>query len=96
MNRILTALALGLILLIPTAASADTPGCVSMSEYNNMDRYLTTGQVANRFDTNGWYINTGPERFKRGYDPCWTNQRKVVVWYDLTTGLSDDWAVQDN
>lgn len=78
-----------------TAATADTPGCVSRAEYDNLERFLSAGQVAGRFDTSGWYIGSGPERFRRGYSPCWSDERKVVVWYSLNTGLSDDWAVQD-
>jgi hypothetical protein len=79
----------------PAAAVADTPGCVSHAEFDNMDRFLSTQQVAGRFDTNGWYIDSGPDRFRRGYATCWADDRKVVVWYSLNTGLSDDWAVRD-
>lgn len=84
------------VALVPTsAAMADTPGCVSRAEFDNMERGLSAGQVAGRFDTNGVYLGSGEERFRRGYDACWTNERRVVVWYSLTTGLSDDWATRE-
>lgn len=76
-------------------AAADTPGCVSRAEFDNMIRGLSVGQVSGRFDTNGVYLGAGDGRFRRGYDACWTNDRRVVVWYSLTTGLSDDWAIRD-
>lgn len=97
----LTAMVLPAILLgtpfgsDPGAALLDTPGCVSRAEYDDMTRFLSVGQVAGRFDTNGWYIGSGEERFRRGYEPCWTDTRKVVVWYSLTTGLSVDWDIRD-
>lgn len=81
--------------LAPSSAAADTPGCVSHVEFDNMEKFLSVGQVAGRFDTNGWYIGSGEERFRRGYEACWTDERKVVVWFDLTTGLSDDWATRE-
>jgi hypothetical protein len=96
MKRFLMVGALVCAGLVPAApAAADTPGCVSHAEFDNMEKYLSTQQVAGRFDTAGYYIGSGPERFRRGYDPCWTDLRRVVVWFSLTTGLSDDWAVQD-
>lgn len=96
MKRYLAAATLATVALtgIPTA-TADTPGCVSHAEYDNMIRGLSVGQVADRFDTNGWFIGSGEERFRRGYEPCWTDTRKVVVWYSLTTGLSVDWDIRD-
>lgn len=93
--RISAALLFAVVGFTFTAAVADTPGCVSHGEFDNMDRYLSTGQVAGRFDTNGVYLGAGPERFRRGYDACWSNERRVVVWFRFDTGLSDDWAVQD-
>jgi hypothetical protein len=96
MIRYLAPLLLTCAVLLPASATADTPGCVSHAEYDNMQRLLSTDQVAGRFDTNGWYIGSGEERWRRGYDPCWTDTRKVVVWYSLNTGLSDDWAIRDD
>ena len=95
MKHLLGAVALLGGLLTAAPAVADTPGCASRGEYDNMTRFLSTGQVAGRFDTNGVLLGTGAERFKRGYDACWTNERRVVVWYNLDTGLSDDWATQE-
>lgn len=87
------ALAGALLALTPAAASADTPGCVSVAEFNNMDRFLSTGQVAGRFDTTGVYRGSDSDEFSRSYDACWTNDR-VVVWYSLTNGLSTRWDVR--
>lgn len=95
MKRTLAAVLVGAYLAVPAAAVADTPGCVSHGEYDNMERFLSTGQVAGRFDTNGYYDGSGPERFRRAYPACWNDGREVVVWYSLNTGLSDDWAVRD-
>jgi hypothetical protein len=94
-KRLLVAVLVAAYVSAPAAAVADTPGCVSRAEYDNMERLLSTGQVAGRFDTSGWYIGSGPERFRRGYDSCWSDDRIVVVWYSLNTGLSDDWDVRD-
>jgi hypothetical protein len=81
--------------LTPATAAADTPGCASHVEYENLERFLSTGQVAGRLDTSGYYDGSGPERFRRAYPACWSDSREVVVWYSLNTGLSDDWAVRD-
>jgi hypothetical protein len=94
-KRTLAAVLIAAYLCAPATAVADTPGCVSHGEYDNMERFLSAQQVAGRFDTSGVYLGSGPERFRRGYDACWTDTRRVVVWYSLNTGLSDDWAVQD-
>ena len=95
MLRLLASLSLACALTLPAAAAADTPGCVSHGEFDNMERFLSVGQVAGRFDTGGVYLGAGEERFRRGYDACWTDVRRVVVWYSLTTGLSDDWAMRE-
>jgi len=77
-------------------AVSDTPGCVSRGEYENLVVNLSEGQVANRFDTNGWFIGTGDHTYRRGYTTCWApNDRKVVVWYDLSDGLTSRWDVRD-
>lgn len=68
-------------------------GCVTHGEYDSLDWGLSTDQVANRFDTNGWLIAVGEDFFRRGYNACWTSDR-VVVWYDLNLGLSDHWDVR--
>lgn len=95
MKRIATFATLALTGLAALAApsSADTPGCVSQGEFNNMDRYLSVGQVAGRFDTNGNYRGSDADEFSRGYDACWTSDR-VVVWYSLASGLSTRWGLR--
>jgi len=92
---VLALAALAFFVFAPDSA-ADTPGCVSHSEVDNMDRLLTVGQVTNRFDTDGWFIATGDNFWRRGYETCWSNDRKVVVWFDLDNGLTDHWDVRDS
>lgn len=77
------------------ASFVDSGGCVTHGEYDALDWGLSTDQVQNRFDTNGWYIATGDDFVRRGYDTCWAGDRKIVVWYDLNLGLSDHWDVRD-
>lgn len=81
------------------AATGDTPGCVSHTEFDNMVQGLSPGSVANRFDTDGWYIGENDSVFKRGYEPCWDGigdaNKKVVVAYDLDSALSKWWDVRD-
>jgi hypothetical protein len=81
-------------LLTASPASA-TQGCVTHAEVDAMTKYLSVGQVASRWETNGWYIGAGDARFRRGYPACWSSDRIVVVWYRYNTGWSDDWAVRD-
>lgn len=95
MKRLLALTLVALTCTTAVPAVADTPGCVSHGEFDNMERFLSTGQVAGRFDTNGTYLGSGDDRFRRGYDACWTDDRRVVVWYSLNTGLSDDWATRE-
>lgn len=77
-------------------ANADTPDCVSHGEYDNMEVGLTPTQVYVRFDIFGTYLgDTDTGKFKRGYDACWTNERRVVVWYSYDTNDSVYWAMRD-
>lgn len=94
MIRFLAAAVSVCALLVPSSASA-TEGCVTHGEYENMTKYLSVGQVAGRWETSGWYIGAGEERFRRGYRACWSDDRMVVVWYRFNSGLSDDWAIRD-
>lgn len=84
-------------LIAAPSVSADTPGCVSHAEYDGLERGLTPGQVAARFDTNGSFRGSGDAFFSRNYNPCWDNpgDKRVVVWYALDNGLSDHWDVRD-
>jgi len=76
--------------------SADTPNCVSHTEYDNMTWGLTPAQVYNRFDVFGFYLgDTDNGEFKRGYDACWTDERRVVVWFSYDTNESVDWGIRD-
>lgn len=80
-------------LFVAVPAGADTPGCVSISEYNNTERYLSTQQIAGRYDTNGVYRSSDSDEFSRSYDACWSSSR-VVVWYSLNLGWSTRWDVR--
>lgn len=81
--------------LIAAPAQADTPGCVSHAEFDNMIRGLSTSQVAGRFDTSGSYDGSSEDNFRRTYNACWTGSREVVVRYSLTSGVSVSWDVRD-
>lgn len=89
------AAALVLVLSAPPAAA---DGCASRAEYDNLSWGLSTTQVANRFETNGSYIGISATGlfFKRAYDPCWTDTKKIVIWYDLDIGLTDHWDIRDS
>jgi hypothetical protein len=96
--RLLTAIMLLALTAVFSAlpARADTPNCVSHSEFDNMTWGLTPAQVYNRFDVFGFYLgDTDNGEFKRGYDACWTDERRVVVWYSYNTNQSVDWAIRD-
>lgn len=95
MKTILATVLLGATLTVVPPAAADSPGCVSRVEYDNLLRGLSTEQVGGRFDTYGRYLSSGSENFRRGYRPCWSDLRLVVVVYSLTTGLSVDWFIRD-
>lgn len=84
------------IVATTTTAAADTQGCVSHGEYDNLVRYLSTSQVAARFDTNGTYDGGNDDVFRRVYPPCWTNSREVVVRYSQTNGLTVSWDIRDS
>lgn len=97
MKIALAAALLGPLLTVAASApaAADTPGCASHGEVDNLFRGLSTSQVAGRLDTNGWYIGSGENYFRRGYAVCWDDNRKLVAWYSLDNGLLADWDVRD-
>lgn len=80
--------------LVPTG-TAQATGCATHADYDSLMQGLSSDQVANRLETDGWFIATGQTFYKRGYAACWDSTRKVVVWYLLSTGLSDHWDVRD-
>lgn len=82
------------LVAVPAPANA-VGGCVTHNEYDSLEWGLSTDQVQNRFETNGWLIGVGDNFFRRGYDACWANDRKVVIWYALDNGLSDHWDIRD-
>lgn len=95
MRKLIGFLVLGILAVaIPVPASA-AGGCATRGEYDNLVWGLSADQVQSRFETNGWYISTGDEFFKRGYNACWDDDRKIVIWYDLNLGLTDHWDVRD-
>jgi hypothetical protein len=98
MKRLILCLATAVLagaFLSSAAPASAAGGCATHAEYDNLEWGLSTDQVQNRFETNGWFINTTGNFFKRGYDACWTNERKVVIWYSLSLGVSDHWDIRD-
>lgn len=51
---------------------------------------MSPGSVSALFDAPGWFIGSGDDFFRRGYNPCWDEpgERKVVVGYSQDDGLS--------
>jgi hypothetical protein len=96
-KRILVAMLFALAVIVPIAPVHASGGCVTHSEYDNLVWGLSTDQVQNRFETNGWFIGYTDDNdfFKRGYPTCWSDDRKVVIFYDAFIGLTDHWDVRD-
>ncbi len=53
--------ALGLTVILPTAAQADTPGCVTRSEFGRATHGMKIDRVHNIFDTNGSQASSGQD-----------------------------------
>lgn len=65
LKTVLATFALALAMLAPAApANADTPGCVSDGEYANTDPGEKMSSVHDRYDTDGWLVDT---TFADGY-----------------------------
>ena len=97
---LIAGIAAGALLIAPVAIIAwpqaeAVDGCATRGEYDNLIWGLSDEQVRNRFETNGWFIGSGDDFWKRGYDACWDNDRKVVIWYAFDNGLTDHWDIRD-
>jgi hypothetical protein len=87
--------ALGLAIIAPAPAQADTPGCVSGVEYRVPLRGRTTGQITRLFDTPGVQVYRYDDEYWVGdwvEDGYWD---EFGEWVDLT--YWDDFAyLQDD
>ena len=64
------ALAAGSVLTVAAPASADTPGCVSKSEYRTVKKGWTKTRVHRLFDTRGKQSISYPPYEDREYKAC--------------------------
>lgn len=58
------------VLALPTAAAADTPGCVARSEYRQVHAGMAKLQVQRIFDTDGRSVSTARGHDVRVYRAC--------------------------
>jgi hypothetical protein len=83
----LSALALsGLTVATAPAASADTPGCVTRTEYRSVQRGWTMEHVHRVFDTKGSLSYSGYGLVSRDYKPC-AKYAYVSVDYERRNGV---------
>lgn len=83
---VLAALVLGGSAVAAAPASADTPGCVSRTEYGRVDNPVndsarTQRMVQRLFDTSGVQIARGGGEKTVTYKACWTKKRRVYIGY---------------
>ena len=86
------------IALVATPANADTPTCVSKSEFRAVQKGWSITRVANRFDRNGnqTYYDSGdpsidwPAYQSREYKPC---RRYSYVSVSFEKEAGDVWRV---
>lgn len=83
----------GALAVLSGTAQSDTERCTGRTEYDNTERYLSTDQIANRYDVPGQFEGSGADYFRRSYRACWTDNR-VWVAYSNTSGLSSHWDVR--
>jgi hypothetical protein len=73
-------------------AMADTPGCVTRTEFRNVEKGMRIGRVHDRFDTNGrqdyyWSATSySPAAQGRHYNAC-TRYGTVYVDYERRNGV---------
>ncbi len=71
---------------------ADTENCATHSEYDQLEVLWSPGHVSEVFDIPGWVSFVGENSFRKSYHTCWDyDGTKIVVAYDINTGLSFDW-----
>ncbi len=87
-----TAVSLGAVLVIAPPASADTENCATHGEYDQLEVLWSPGHVSEVFDIPGWISYVDDQEFRKSYRTCWDfDGTKIVVRYDINTGLSFDW-----
>jgi hypothetical protein len=86
------ALAVGVVTLAPAPASADTPGCVSKTEYRKIHKGMTKKRVHRIFDTRGWFADGGGGGYSRAYLSC-NHQHVAYIEYSTLSGkpITDGW-----
>lgn len=84
------------LLVIPTSAAADTPGCAGHAEYDSLHVGMSPASVRALFDAQGWYDGDGSDNtYKISFRACWNDDRKVVTFFGDTNGLLRRWDVRD-
>jgi Ca2+-binding RTX toxin-like protein len=96
----IVAVAMGLVLSVAFLDEAhggeQTPNCATHAEYDNLHSLQYPSTVANIIGNDGWLVDSGPQRFIRGYRACWApGERMVWVWYDQGSNFSYDKAIVD-
>lgn len=83
------------IALVPSAASADTPGCVSQREYYQAARGMRPSQISGLFDTKGTSVfdHLYTEEINDGY---WATDDFTGkdVWVDSTRLVNHHYVVR--
>jgi hypothetical protein len=83
-------------LITQNVAHADTENCVSQSEYDRLQTFMSTDEVRNLFDVGGYFLSSNDNVFRRAYRTCaWAGNQEVVVAYSNQTGLSSHWSVRE-
>lgn len=84
-----SALSVGGAVVMASPASADTPTCVSKSEYRNVKNGFAKTRVHRMFDVSGkqeMTYNVGGDHYEsRSYRPC-SDPRWGTVWIDYRNG----------
>lgn len=70
MRTALAALLVSISLIVAAPAEADTPGCVTQSEFRAVENGWTKKRVHRKFDTNGWFHNRVARIVTRRYLAC--------------------------
>ena len=75
----ISAFSLAVVMFPPGTASADTPGCVSESEYVQVRNGMTKARVHAIFDTVGTFADGGAGGYARRYQRCNSETGTVIA-----------------
>ena len=86
------ALAVGGAVVTTSPATADTPGCVTKTEYRKIHKGMTKKRVHRIFDTRGWGADGGAGGYSRAYPSC-DHQHVAYIEYSTLSGkpTTDGW-----